>query len=152
MFKNESAQSQGIDTNRLFRVSDRENMFFGELVRLIKDDDTYSPYFKILSSGEVRGFNWRNLEYAEKSLDTLEVGDVLVDEYDNERIVLGICGKVYFLSISNDFDCANNPYTLKELKDDGWNLKGVKSEVFELTIDEIATKFNKKPNEIKIKK
>jgi len=48
-----------------------------------------------------------------------KVGDVLVDPDGDERTVLGVCGKVYFLSDYNEPDCAKgtlNPWTANEIK------------------------------------
>ena len=57
----------------------------------------------------------KNLKLKEKTLDDLEVGDILVGEYGNKK-VLGICGLVYFLSRTGNFNEAEGLYTIEEIK------------------------------------
>lgn len=54
---------------------------------------------------------------AKKTLETLEEGDIVVDGAGNRRMVLGVCGKVYFMSCYNDFDSYRGAYTAKDLKE-----------------------------------
>lgn len=54
---------------------------------------------------------------AKKTLETLEEGDIMVDRDGDKIMVLGVCGKVYFLSGYNDFDSYSGTYTAKDLKE-----------------------------------
>lgn len=65
---------------------------------------------------------------AKKTLETLEVGDLVVDMDGDKRMVLGVCGKVYFMSGYNNFnscsdtytDSYSGTYTAKDLKECGF--------------------------------
>lgn len=64
-----------------------------------------------------------DLEPVKKTLDTLEVGDIVEDE-NGKRKVLGVCGEVYFMSRQDDFDPYSLGFTAKQLKDDGFKVVG----------------------------
>jgi len=92
----------------------------------------------------------RNLKLKNKTMDNLEVGDVLVDEDGDEQKILGMCDMVYFLSRFNDFNKADDcPRTLAELKGMSYKLKGVEEEEEELTMDELCKELGRT---VKIKK
>lgn len=48
-------------------------------------------------------------------ITTYEVGDVLVDREGYEKILLGICDKVIFLSALSDFNDYGGAYTIEQL-------------------------------------
>ena len=63
-----------------------------------------------------------NVKLKEKTLDNLEVGDILVakSRFNNkacEKKVLGICGLVYFLSEIDDFGTSCSNFTIQEIKE-----------------------------------
>ena len=63
----------------------------------------------------------KNLKLKEKTLDDLEVGDILVTSgpcfhEGRERKVLTICGGVYFLSGVDTFTNYGGGYTIEEIK------------------------------------
>lgn len=60
-----------------------------------------------------------------KTFDNLEVGDILINKYGDQTVVLGICGRVHFLSVKNNpEECdANIMYTATELKNIGYTIK-----------------------------
>ena len=60
-------------------------------------------------------------------------GDILEDGDGIEREILGICGKVYIISMGDDFNKANSSYTKKELKDFGFGLKKEKEDTEDKT-------------------
>ena len=96
-----------------------------------------------------------NLKFFPRTLDTLEEGDVLLDPDGCKFMVLGICGKVYFLSEENDFSrAAYYPCTLEELKED-YTLKQEEVEqeeqIQELTLEEIADKMGIPVEKLRIK-
>jgi len=49
-------------------------------------------------------------------------GDVLVDGDGDKRMVLGVCGRVYFMSSVNNFEEYNRGFTKEELDKDGFKL------------------------------
>lgn len=64
-------------------------------------------------------------------------GDIFVDKSENKIKILGVCGSVYFRSISNDFNWAYVGYTQEDLYDGGWTLY-IEPEEKVLTMDEVA--------------
>lgn len=63
-------------------------------------------------------------ELLEKTLYNLVEGDVVVDWDGYERTILGIAGKVYFISVPGNPNIASSTiWTAKELKERGWKLK-----------------------------
>lgn len=64
-----------------------------------------------------------------KTLYNLEEGDIVVDEDGYERMVLGACGKVYFMSIFGCFDISDNMQTARELERRGYTIKGQEPEL-----------------------
>jgi len=89
---------------------------------------------------------WDNVKFTEPSSksktikDGLKEGDVIVKR-NNSRKVLGVCGKVIFISSSNDYNkTAGGGYTLKELITSNYNLlvpKSTEKPVY-LTLQEIS--------------
>lgn len=66
----------------------------------------------------------KNLKFLPRTIDDLEEGDLIGDECGVVVKVLGICGKVCFLSEHDDFRTVDAaPYTLNELKEYGYTLK-----------------------------
>lgn len=150
---NKNATELGIDITRKFRVVE-DSCYFkkGEVITLKKDDDTLNPYFWKEDKSNYCPIHWSSLEYADKDLDNLEVGDVLVDTSGNEITVLGVLGQLIFLSKYSTQEYYSGGYTVIQLKDYGFKLKCQEEEITELTIDQIAEKFGKDPSKIKIKK
>ena len=98
---------------------------------------------------DIDDFWWWTDEMFEPTIDNLKVGDVLLDEDEEERMVLGICGRVYFLSIENDFEVCNyGGFTLEEIKKD-FTLKSSKTT---LTKQQIANKFGVDIKNLRIEK
>ncbi len=88
----------------------------------------------------------------EPSCENLKAGDVL--ERNGDKIkVLGVCGEVFFTSLANDFEKASySVFTKKELQEKGFQLANSKPEIVELTMDEIAKKFEVPVENLKIRK
>lgn len=94
-----------------------------------------------------------DLQAVERTLDDLEVGDILVDGSDEVK-VLGILESLIFLSNDNDFDsCDGCIWTAKTLKACGYELKQEEQpeETTELTLKEVADKFNIDVDKLRIK-
>lgn len=96
-----------------------------------------------------------NIRLYKKTLDDLEQGDIVVNEY-GRRKVLGVCGKAYLLSVCDDFESFGRALTIKDLKDSCYTLvtdevEEKEEEVLELTLQDIADKFEVDVKTIKIK-
>ena len=108
---------------------------------VIQDIDGYMRYFfYVRIDGKKHSMTRRELELIKEgdAMDNLEVGTILVGEDGYEQKVLGICGKVYFLSCDDDFDVASSTIqTLKELKED-CKVKVETKEPKKMTVSEIA--------------
>ena len=73
--------------------------------------------------------------------DGLEEGDIIIDYNGNERMVLGKCGKVYFLSSINNFEKTGVIGTLQGIIDLGYFLKSEASSndnTVEMTVAEVS--------------
>ena len=111
----------------------------GDKVRCMSDDFTYLTKGKIYTvtdidnsnnnidifddEGDIDTYSFRYFEPVTKTLDNLEVGDILVDKYNNETEVLAVYGKVYCLSNWDNFGGDVLWYTLESIKKYGWKLK-----------------------------
>ena len=60
------------------------------------------------------------------SLRDMKVGDILIDEDENEAKVLAILGEVFLISYWNDFNTSCNWYTFSEAERRYWELKEMK--------------------------
>ena len=78
-------------------------------------------------------------------------GDVIVDEDGDEQIVLGVCGKVIFISNINDHEGVYRFSTAKRLRELGYTMQTSRPEVTELTMEEVAEKFGVDVENIRIK-
>lgn len=76
-----------------------------------------------------------NLEKVEGA-DMYEVGDVLIDDDGNERMVLALSGNLVALSPNNMFDDFNSWYILENLKE-SWKLKDT-TEPKEMTVKQVS--------------
>lgn len=84
--------------------------------------------------------------------ETLKLGDVLIDEDGLEVSILGILGKIIFLSEFNDRESTGNFYTIQECQKDGWKIvqpEPTKPTIEELTMDQVCKELGR---EVKIKK
>lgn len=87
--------------------------------------------------------------------DYLSVGDILIDDDGNERVVLGVIGQIVFFSDDTDTDddiYDDNMENIQYLKKQGWKVKGEESTAKEVTMDEIAKAMNIDVKDLKIKK
>lgn len=83
------------------------------------------------------------LKLKDRTIDSgpLEEGDILLDEHNEKRQVLGVCGKVAFVSFQNDFENVSCVCTKKHMIDIGWKLCrpiSTEPEVKEVTLAEVA--------------
>jgi len=92
----------------------------------------------------------RDLVFAEKTLDNLEVGDIIADLNGDEREVVAV-GPAYIATIdkydgSDDLDS----HEIEKLKGYKWTVKQ-DIEQKEVTLEEIAKKFNVPVAQLRIK-
>lgn len=91
----------------------------------------------------------------ERTWETLKVGDVVIDEDNDECTVLAVCGKAFLVSDYRSPSVMGGWFLLDYVKSRGWRIKGVNSKekpVLELTLDEVAEKFGVDVKRLKIKK
>lgn len=104
-----------------------------------------NPYGIRNGNAELRWFNESDLEAVpeEKTWETITVGDVLIDRDGYERDVLGVCGRVIFVSYTQDKDCFYEGFTKESLIKDGWTIKQdtPTEEVVEMTVEEATKKL-----------
>lgn len=91
----------------------------------------------------------KHFKPAKKTFYTLEVGDVVVDEYEDERPVLEVLDNVFLVSFSDDKGAGGFFYTPQSAIDKGWTIKVAEEEVEELTMQEVCKELGRT---IKIKK
>ena len=72
-----------------------------------------------------------------RSLENLKIGDILVAHY-GEKTVLGVCGRVFFLSFTDEPKRHGDTFTLEDMIAKGWTLK-TEEPVTEYTLDEALT-------------
>jgi uncharacterized protein YodC (DUF2158 family) len=109
------------------------------VVGQVLSSEMYS-YVK-LQSGQVRAFPEDDLTKVEPSLDTLMLGDVLVDNTDDYlRTVQGLMGNIVFYTHSNGESYFES---IEELKEYSWKLKSASTEapVTTMTVEEVAKKL-----------
>lgn len=109
----------GEETNGTYHISDGGHNVHWKSA--IGNDIFYSP--RLLT----------NLRPALKSFDDPQVGDVYVDKRGDKRHVLGVAGKVIFLSYANEPDSYRAGFTKKQIIEDGYTIlqdeeEGQKSE------------------------
>lgn len=95
-----------------------------------------------------------NLRTLDKTnLEEMEVGDIVLDNDDDERKVLAVCGDA-FLPSTTDLIRAIHWYSFQEAKEQGWKFKQETPQeetIVELTREEIADKFNIPVKSLRIK-
>lgn len=86
----------------------------------------------------------------EKTMENLQVGDILLNQNDTECEVFAVLGKVVIVNDGDD-DKYTATYIIEELINDGWQVKGTEPEVKEVTLEEIAEKMNIPVSQLRIK-
>lgn len=80
-FKDESAQSQGIDTGRYFVEKEDSrfcNLKKGDLLKIVDDDGSLAPKFERVIDGDKKYEEWPNLRYATQEEIDAVVGKEVV--------------------------------------------------------------------------
>jgi len=78
-----------------------------------------------------------NLCPLEKDWDTLQIGDE-IENLLGKRTVLGVCGRVIFLSDKGNKDRYSSGYTKDELIEDGFTIVQDAPPIIEITLQDIA--------------
>ncbi len=126
------------DDGRIFKVS-RSSKEGYELI------DSKGEYLEDFNDSRVymaMVAEWR-LEPAPKTWDTLEVGDIILENDNEQAIVLAIQGDTLLRSRFECFWSADAWYTKIEMKELGYKIKGAVDEVEELTVEEISERLGK---------
>ena len=114
----------------------------GDILRLTKDDDSRCPYFRNESTGEEVCVYFSELETLEKSLETLDQGDIVEGNWGKIKVLAVLAPGVYLMSITNAFDDAGSCYTAKELEEEGYHLQVAEPTLpREITMAEVEAKF-----------
>lgn len=87
----------------------------------------------------------------EAIFSTLEVGHVVLDQYENEYKVIHVTGPIIFLERSNDRSQTNS-YSVAELEAGDWTIKGANPEPTELSVAELEEKLEMPSGSLRIKK
>lgn len=89
------------------------------------------------------------LKLKNRTIKDLRQGDIIACG-GIEREVLGVCGRVLFVSAVGNFDEASSCYyTIEELVDMGFRLKSEPEEALEVTMADLEEKYGKKVKVIK---
>jgi len=90
-----------------------------------------------------------------EGLRAMKVGDIIIDEEGDEATVLAVLGRAFLKSFWGDHNSAGSWWTFKRAERLGWKLKGQEDsddDITELSMDEIADKFDVDVKKLKIKK
>lgn len=113
----------------------------------IKDDNKDSHDFYYDDDGD----SW--FELVGKTLDTLEAGDIVIDDEDEEYLVIAAIG--YIVALSKELDLSLSTLgqwiSIQRMAKEGWKVKGEEEEVEELTMDEVCKRIGKKVKIVKDK-
>ena len=125
---------------------------FIEINQCVSADNSSTDYYRyyILNSDKekigtcCRCLRDEHLIPLTKTWETLECGDILINERQRELKVLGILNELVFISLPESFKEADgSPYTKHELQRDGFTLKGATEDIEELTVAEISKRLGK---------
>ncbi len=88
-----------------------------------------------------------------RTIEDVEEGDEIVSKDVGERKVLGRCGQIVFLGRLLSNDAYENTYSIHDLKFRGYTIKFAErnSKLVEITMEEIADKFNIPLDQLRIK-
>ena len=88
-----------------------------------------------------------------KTWDNLQAGDILINNYGDERMVLGILIDLVFPSYINDFETTDDEFWhKKELQNGGWTIKQPERQKPVYTPDEAINKLRELGHDCDIKK
>ncbi|NDZ93301.1 hypothetical protein G3I13_01820 [Streptomyces sp. SID6673] len=118
------------------------------------DTDTSAQPYILDGRDRDDGYPWlyeREIALAIRDLDHLQVGDVLIDEDDDEATVLAVLGDVFLISRWNTPSAASLWHTVEHAKRKGWTLKDQPAaDPVELTLEDVAKLKGVPVSQIKI--
>lgn len=79
--------------------------------------------------------DYLNNSMTNKTWETIEKGDILIDEVGDEHLILGTLEDIYFLSGPNEFKKCGPHLKLEELDEEGYKIKGAEEE--KVSIDDV---------------
>lgn len=134
-----------------FKIGDRVRRIKGARSHISKKEGEIFTIVSIDKDGDIKdekNMNHfkENLELAEKTLDDLEVGDIVVCKSGEKKVLEAN----YMLSMLDNFDKRDCCYSAEELKIFGYTIKSTSPETT-LTLQEIADKFNIDVSTLRIK-
>jgi len=135
-----------------FRVIEADNGFkFGEIISLERDDGTDRPYFSNADESIRHCMLFSELEPYLKTARDAQVGDVVIDEDGDERMVLERWQNTVLLSQIDNFKKIGCIFYFDKLEED-FTLKAEPVKQRIITMDQIAKKFGINISNLKITK
>lgn len=113
--------------------------------------DTHDYYHLSIDDS---GWSWSEdmLKPLNKTLRNVEVGDVVIHKLGSETVVLEVLTQTVLLSLPGNHAKAWEWHTFTELETNGFTLKDQEEEeTVELTLEDIAKKFNVDIEKLRIK-
>jgi len=103
----------------------------------VNADDKLGYKYSWMLKKDFTNINVKNLRPLEKDWDTLQVGDEIKIPFE-KRTVLGVCGRVIFISWVDDKDRFYSGYTKYELIEDGYTIIQDTPPIIEISLQDIA--------------
>lgn len=110
-----------------FKVGDKVRVireasdYFGRIGIIEEVDKSYAPYLIRFEDGKYRWFRKSDLTPAHRTIDDVQKGDFVKNEY-GKRKVIEVLGDIVFMSYKDDFDNYSGTYMKQQLKKDGYTL------------------------------
>lgn len=150
----------------------------GDKVELIEDYDTYKKGYSFVISTiipshgyynkgdlcydneddlyygiDFKGCYAKRLKLCVKTLDNLEVGDIVIDNEGLEHKVHALVGLLVFISEFDNFNIASTYFTIEELKEKEYTVKQNETveDITELTLEDVAKLANVSVDKLRIK-
>lgn len=127
----------------------------GDVVVISEDDGSDEPYWDNLSNGEERVcITTSNLEEFPKTLSTLQPGDIIYEAGRANREREVVLANSEYVVTKDIYDGTNDPRlrTVSCLEEGNYKIKGHEEPVItELTLEDIAKKFNINVENVRIK-
>ena len=126
------------------RVKCSDDIYPGFIGKIIDDDDEYS-WVVLFNNGQQSWCDDYELEHVAPSLETMIIGDIVVNDIGNEAKVLEVGVNSFLRSYWDGFNkAADSWHTFAEAKKLGWKVKGQVEEKPEFTFAEICERLGVK--------
>lgn len=130
---------------RLELATLRDDIF----IQLFDSDQSAGKYCTIYSIDKIISFQ-EFLKLKNINIIKYKEGDILIDRDGDKTEILGVCGKVYFISNFNNFEQTNSYYTQKELDNKEMRLF-TEEPIKEVTLADISKAMNIPLDKLRIK-